>query len=172
MKRMAASQVRSFVVAMAGALAIASSVRAQVTGHWGTTYGGAWNVAANWSNSVTPNGVGDWAWLTGSSNWGGGFAGTPTITQNVDVTLGYAFLGDVDRGTAIRWESLTGNWLTFNTGAGSDGFRALLSHGSGDLHQPGVAGKHINIGNAGDWIGVGIRVADEDGLYISITTKT
>lgn len=166
MNRMRGWSLRSWVIAIAGTLAMTGAVRAQVTGYWATTFGGEWNVTARWSNNVIPNAVGDWAWLTGNNNLGGGFGGTPTITQNMDVTLGYVFLGDVDRGTAIRWHGDPGRTLTFNTSSGSDGIRALLSKGSGDLHQPGVAGKHFNIGNDGDWMNVGIRVDDPDGLYI------
>ncbi|MCX7817625.1 MAG: PEP-CTERM sorting domain-containing protein [Kiritimatiellae bacterium] len=55
--------------------------------------------------------------------------------------------------------------MTFDTG---DGRRALLSHGSGDLHMPSVPGWHYNIGNSADFINTGIRVADPQGLYIDM----
>ncbi len=160
--------VNSRMVAVLFAVATvvgAVSASGQVTGIWATTWGGEWNVAVRWSNNVIPNAVGDWAWLTGNNNLGTGLGGTPVFTQNVDVTLGFLIFGDTDRGTPAGIDSIgvSSTWLTFNTG---DGRRALLSHGSGDLHMPGVPGWHYNIGNPGDWINVGIRVADPEGLYI------
>lgn len=157
----------------AGALVVAGLLAAGVgdaraqTGVWAKTDGAYWNDAASWSNSVIPNGVGHWAWLTGNNDIGGGIGGAAIITQNVNVTLGFLIFGDTDRGTAssIRGtNATTSSTLTFDTG---DGRMALLSHGSGDLHTLGQpSGRNFNIGNGGDFIDVGIKVTDPQGLYI------
>ncbi|MCX7818296.1 MAG: hypothetical protein N2652_03680, partial [Kiritimatiellae bacterium] len=127
-------------------LCAAGAANAQVTGIWAQTVGRFWNLSTAWSNNVIPNGVGHWAWLTGSNNLGVGFTENPAIiTQNIDVTLGFLIFGDVDRGSGVQLRGLndsTSAWLTFDTG---DGRRALLSHGSGDLHMPSVPGWHYNI---------------------------
>ncbi len=145
------------------AVGLAGGARAQ-TGIWAQAGGGYWNTASFWSNNVIPNGVGQWAWLTGNNNLGGGFGGTPIITQDVDVTLGFLILGDTDAGTAVSIRGPTAtssSILTFNTG---DGRMALLSHGSGDLHL--WNGQDFHIGNGGDFMDVGITSADPQGLYI------
>jgi autotransporter-associated beta strand protein len=159
---------RYLVAAITGVVlgALHSALGQIQTGIWANTAGGPWSSSANWSNSFVPNAVGHWAWLTGNNNLGAGIGPTTTfITNDIDVTLGFLLYGDTDRGSQLHigHNGTTYTTITFDTG---DGRRALLSHGSGDLHMPGVAGWHYNIGNAADTIYVGIRVQDPDGLYI------
>jgi autotransporter-associated beta strand protein len=151
----AGSLARSAILALT--LVAAGGAQAQ-TGIWATAGGGYWSTASFWSNNVIPNGVGQWALISGNNNLGAGFAGTPIITQDVDVTLGFLVMGDTDRGTAFSIRgpnATTSSTLTFDTG---DGRMALLSHGSSDLNR--------DIGNGSDFLDVGISVADAQGLYI------
>lgn len=96
-----------------------------IPGTWNTNASGAWSVAANWTNGVVPNGIGDTANLTYNIT-----GAAKTVTLDTAVTLGTLALGDADSSTSYTLAQGAGS-LTFDN-AGNGTLLNQISSSAGD----------------------------------------